>query len=95
MNLKQLIQHVYNRPDMYLGEQSLKLLEVLIHGSLTRDEDIELWDGFNAFVKKRFKLYRNYKAIGMIAIDKGFGWEARGLREFFWLWHKYLEKEQL
>lgn len=96
-SVKELLSKIKKRPELYVGQRSLSLLQAYLNGWLNRDEksvtDSELIGGFQEWIQKKHNI-RSTQSWAQIILFYSIS-EYDALDNFFKLFDEFLkEREQ-
>ena len=93
-SIKELILNMKARPELYIGQRSLSLLQAYLNGWLNRDEqsviDSELIGKFQDWIQERYKI-RSTQSWAQIILFYSTS-EYEGIDNFFRLFEEFLEQ---
>jgi hypothetical protein len=95
-SVRELIFTIKERPELYIGQRSLSLLQAYLHGWLNRDEksvtDSELIGKFQNWIQKRYNI-RSSQSWAQIILFYSTS-EYDGLDNFFRLFEEFMEQKK-
>jgi hypothetical protein len=95
-SIRTLIKEIRKRPELYVGQKSLSLIQAYIYGWLNRDEenvsDSHLIGAFQKWIQEKYKIKSTQSWARIILFYSQD--ERMALNNFFELFEEFLEQEK-
>lgn len=93
-SIRELIKEMERRPEIYIGERSLSLLNAFINGWIYRNEasviDINLLANFQDWIQKKYQITSSHSWARIISFHSSSDYKA--FDRFFNLFNEFLEE---